>query len=162
MKRSTALLLSLVLFGCGKSAPAEKPAPSTPAGPQPQSLETTQLRIGAKTFTLQVADTNDRRETGLMYVRSMPADRGMIFLFPAERVLAFWMHNTPIDLDIIYADHAGRVTAVKTMHAFDESSVSSEDPADVAIELNSGEAAKTGVKTGDKLDIPDSLRSRAR
>ena len=97
-----------------------------------------------------------------MYVRSMPADRGMIFLFPTERVLSFWMHNTPIDLDIIYADHTGRVTAVKTMHAFDDSSISSEDAADVAIELNAGEAGKTGVKTGDKLDIPDSLRSRAR
>ena len=69
--------------------------------------------------------------------------------------------NLSPTLDYTY-DGFGRVTAVKTMHAFDESSISSEDPADVAIELNAGEAAKTGVKTGDKLDIPDSLRSRAR
>jgi len=97
-----------------------------------------------------------------MYVKSMPADRGMIFLFPSQRVLSFWMKNTPIDLDIIYVNHFGRITAIKTMYAFKEDPISSEDAADVAIELNAGEAGKTGVKTGDKLDIPDSLRSRAR
>jgi uncharacterized protein len=76
--------------------------------------------------------------------------------------LNFWMHNTLIDLDILYVDHAGRITAIRTMHALDETGISSEDPADVAIELGAGVAGQTGLAVGDKLDIPQRLRSKAR
>lgn len=161
MKCAAAAIATLLLVaGCDAGTPGQ--AATRPAGPQPQSLATTVLALGNRTFTLQIAGDNAARETGLMYVRSMPADRGMIFLFTVERVQEFWMHNTPIDLDIVYIDHAGKIVAVRTMHAFDESSVSSDDPADVAIELNAGVAKAAGLAAGDIAVIPPELRGKAR
>ncbi|MGC4033545.1 MAG: DUF192 domain-containing protein [Tepidisphaeraceae bacterium] len=151
------LSIALLAAGCDAAPPA-----SAPAGPQPQSLPTTPLTLAGKSFTVQVADDDKEREIGLMYTRSMPEDRGMIFVFPVERPLSFWMRNTPIDLDIIYADRTGKVVAVKTMHAYDESGVPSEEPASIAIELNAGVAAKLKIVAGQKIDLPENLFKDAR
>ena len=158
--RAVALLL-VAMAGCdGRSASAPASTPDT--GPKPQSLPTISMPINEKHFELQVADNDATRETGLMYVRQMPADRGMIFVFPAERPLAFWMKNTPIDLDIIFADHTGKVVSVKTMRAYDTSDVPSDGPATYAIELNAGAAAAARVTVGQMLNIPPELAERAR
>ncbi|MDB5326277.1 MAG: hypothetical protein JWM57_1846 [Phycisphaerales bacterium] len=151
------LAVLLVATGCDAAPPA-----TAPAAPQPQSLPTIALPINGTPLTIQVADDPDEREIGLMYTKSMPADRGMIFVFPTERLLNFWMRNTPVDLDIIYADHDGRVTAVKTMRAFDLSDVSSEQPATYAIELNAGVATKLKVTVGQKIALPASLTASVR
>jgi hypothetical protein len=115
-------------------------------------LRTVQMRIGRKTFTLEVADTDATRQLGLMYRDSLPANRGMLFIFPDEQRLGFWMKNTRIPLDIIYLDSAGQVVCIRQMKPFDERSVPSGSPARFAIELNQGAAA--AVKVGDKLAIP--------
>lgn len=153
------LILSIALLGtgCGAAPPA-----TAPAGPQPQRLPTTQLSLAGKAFTLQVADDDKEREIGLMYTRSMPEDRGMIFVFPVERPLGFWMHNTPIDLDIIYADRTGKIVAVKTMRAYDERTVPSEEPASIAIELNAGVAAKLKIEARQTIELPPQLLRDAR
>ncbi|HEX8325525.1 MAG TPA: DUF192 domain-containing protein [Tepidisphaeraceae bacterium] len=150
--KSLAVAWSLLLTaGCH----AEPPAPTSQ--PQPQALPTVTITLGNASVTLQVADDDAEREKGLMYTRQMPADRGMIFVFPVERPLAFWMKNTPIDLDIVYADHAGRIVAIKTMRAYDLSSAPSEEPATYAIELNAGVAAKLNLAVGQKLALPPEL-----
>jgi uncharacterized protein len=79
----------------------------------------------------------------------MAPDRGMIFVFRDEGVRFFYMRNTLIPLDIIYVNAAGRVVSVKQMWPLDETSVSSEFPAQYAIELNKGvaAAARVGVAT---------------
>ena len=162
MKRTSlkpaVVALLLLATGCD----AAPPATTAPAGPKPQALPTIALPINGTPLTIQVADDPDKREIGLMYVKTMPDDRGMIFVFPTERLLNFWMKNTPIDLDIIYADHDGRVVAVKTMHAFDLSDISSEEPATFAIELNAGVAAKLKVAVGQKIALPANLTANVR
>ena len=52
------------------------------------------MPIGNKTFTLEIADTSQKREIGLMFRDSMPADHGMIFVFSDEAPRGFWMRNT--------------------------------------------------------------------
>jgi uncharacterized membrane protein (UPF0127 family) len=126
-------------------------------GPE-SGLRTVQMRIGQKTFTLEVADTPGTREYGLMQRDSMPADHGMIFVFPDEDNRAFWMKNTRIPLDIIYLDHLGRVVSIKQMKPYDLSSVPSDGPTKYAIELNKDAAAGAGVKSGDTLTIPEAAR----
>lgn len=150
--RFAALALLALVSGCDAAPPA-----TSPAGPQPQNLPTIDLKINGQAFKLQVADDEGKRQTGLMYVKSMPADHGMIFVFPSERPLGFWMKNTPIDLDIIYVDHDGRVVSVKTMYAYDTSDVPSDGPATYAIELNAGVAAKLKVTPGQKIELPARL-----
>ncbi|MBC8107201.1 MAG: DUF192 domain-containing protein [Anaerolineae bacterium] len=119
-----------------------------------QRLPTLQMQIGNKNFTLEVADTEQAQQAGLMFRDSMPADHGMIFVFDKAEVQGFWMKNTRIPLDIIYVAPDGIVVAIKPMQPFDLRSTSSDKPAQYAIELNQGAAAACGLKKGDKLTIP--------
>ena len=147
------LLVALLITGCEAKAP-----PATQdAGPTPQALPTITVKIHDTPLTLQVADTEEKRATGLMYVHAMPQDRGMVFVFPAEQPLSFWMKNTPIDLDIAFVDHTGKVVSVKTMRAYDLTTVPSDEPATYAIEMNAGEAARLKLETGQHVDLPGTL-----
>jgi uncharacterized membrane protein (UPF0127 family) len=139
-------------FGC-RDAPTATPT-TAPAA------EVVRMQIGSETFTLEVADSEDEQEKGLMARESMPADHGMIFVFPDSRKLGFWMKNTLIPLDIIYIDETGRVVSVKSMQPHDLTAVRSDGPAMYAIELNQGAAARVGVRGGDVLTIPSSIRER--
>jgi uncharacterized membrane protein (UPF0127 family) len=92
----------------------------------------------------------------------MPAGHGMLFVFPDETVRSFWMKNTYLPLDIIYADAAGRVVSVKPMNPLNLEGVSSEKPAKYAIELNRGAAASTGVAVGDVIAVPPAVAAGGR
>lgn len=129
----------------------------------PQSdLPTTRMKIGKRTFTLEIANTPAARERGLMFRQSMPEDHGMIFVFPDQAVRRFWMRNTRIPLDIIFVNSDQTIVAIEPMKPFDESGTSSRRPAKYAIELNRGMAEKAGVKVGDQLEIPSAARETER
>jgi len=122
---------------------------------QPQSnLPTITMQIGRQTYTLEIADTEPTRQTGLMNRDSMPANRGMLFVFEDEIPREFWMKNTRIPLDILFLDSAGKVVASKSMKPYDLNTTPSNAPAKYAIELNQGAAESSGVAVGDQLNIP--------
>ena len=146
------LLLALA-FGA-TSCKTEPPAAPAESG-------VVRMPIGSETFTLEVADTPKKQQLGLMYRKSLPRDRGMLFVFDDERERGFWMKNTHIPLDIIYADARGKVVSVKQMRPLDETSVPSDGPAKYAVELNQGTAARVGVAPGDVLQIPEVAREPA-
>ena len=143
--------LAVALALAAGSCKTEKPSPAAEPG-------VVQMRVGGETFTLEVADTPRKQQLGLMHRKSMPQDRGMIFVFADERERSFWMKDTLIPLDIIYADAAGKIVSVKQMKPLDETSVPSEGPAKYAVELNEGAAKRAGVKAGDVLVIPEAAR----
>jgi uncharacterized membrane protein (UPF0127 family) len=124
----------------------------------PSTLRTTMMQIGSKSFTLEVAATDSTREFGLMKRDSMPADHGMIFVFKHDEPRSFWMKNTRIPLDIMYVRSDGTVVSMHHMRAYDLTPTPSDAPAKWAIELNDGVLATTGVKVGDKLDVPKDAR----
>lgn len=121
-------------------------------------LPTVEMPIGSQTYTLEVANTDTTRERGLMERDSMPADHGMIFVFPEADELSFWMMNTRIPLEILYLDEGGQVVSIHEMKPYDRRSIPSARPAKYAIELNLGQVKKAGVKVGDVLKIPASAR----
>ena len=144
-----ALALPLV-GGCQRAAP-------------PQSnLPTVQMKLGSKTYTLEVAADPESRGRGLMRRDSMPLDHGMIFVFPKSERLGFWMKNTRIPLDIIYIDESGRVDSVKAMQPYETTSTYSEGLVKYAVELNQGQGAIAGVKAGDIVEIPATARTATR
>jgi uncharacterized membrane protein (UPF0127 family) len=112
------------------------------------------MQIGNDRFTLEVADDDASRQTGLMNRDSMGARHGMLFVFDHADVVGFWMKDTRIPLDIVFINQFGRVVSVKTMQPFDLRSVSSDAPAMYAIELNAGAAREVNVKVNDVLTIP--------
>jgi uncharacterized membrane protein (UPF0127 family) len=121
----------------------------------PGQVRTAPVMIGQMEFQLEIADSMASRQRGLMHRQSMPADRGMLFVFDYPEVLRFWMKNTYIPLDIIYLDGAGKVVTIKQLKPLDETSVSSEKPAKYAIELNAGMAEKAAVREGDVIHLPE-------
>jgi uncharacterized protein len=129
------------------------------AKPQ-DGLPTTSMRIGSRTFDVEIARSDSERQTGLMNRSSMPADHGMIFVFDHEQTLVFWMKDTLIPLDIIFTDANGKVVSVRQMKAKDLTDIFSEGLAEYAIELNLGAASAAGVLPGDHLDIPAAARAQ--
>jgi uncharacterized protein len=128
--------------------------------PSPQNilanheLPTVQMTLGDQTFTIEIASTSHQMKIGLMHRDSMPQDHGMIFIYPNDQPLNFWMKNTRIPLDILFVDSDETIVSTHTMKPFDESGTSSQGNARWAIEINAGLVSKLGLKKGDKVRIP--------
>ncbi len=114
------------------------------------------IEVGAKPIKAEIAATPELRARGLMNRESLPADRGMLFIYPDEAPRAFWMKNTQIPLDIAFADKDGGIVRIATMKPFDTSSTPSLYPAKYALEMNKGWFAANGVVVGDRISrIPE-------
>jgi uncharacterized membrane protein (UPF0127 family) len=145
--------LGLLLWGAACTLPSGCSNPagtSAPAG-------TITVTLGSQPITLEIANTPDAREQGLMFRDTMPADHGMIFIFADERPLSFWMKNTRLKLDLLYLDAQGKVLDILTLYPHDLTGVPSSAPAQYAIELNTGTAERVGLKVGDTIKLPGNL-----
>ena len=115
------------------------------------------VELGGKSFSVEVADTREKQALGLMFRDSMPADAGMIFLFPNEAPRSFWMKNCRIPLDIMYFDKELKMVSISanTPPCRIERcpNYPSTGPAMYVLELNAGVAAELGVGPGDQLII---------
>src|ERR687895_758694 len=101
-------------------------------------------------FAVEVADTPAKREMGLQYRRDLAQDRGMIFLFPREEQLSFWMKNTPIALDMIFISGDRKIVGIvheTVPFSLDGRSVSV--PSQYVLEINGGLSRRYGFKAGD-------------
>ena len=107
---------------------------------------------GVHAFQVEIADDEASRERGLMYRRFMPADRGMLFEFDRDEPVAFWMKNTYIPLDMIFIAPDGAVTRIAAnAEPLSETSIPSGGPCVGVLEINGGEAARIGLRPGDKV-----------
>ena len=94
------------------------------------------------------------RERGLMFRKSMPKMDGMLFLFPNQSHLAFWMRNTLLPLDIIFITAAKKVLGVAA-----RATPMTDDPREVpgdsqfVLEVNGGFAAQHGIVEGTPVDF---------
>ena len=108
---------------------------------------------GDYSFNVDVADTNESRQKGLMFVQELADDAGMLFDFQQEREVSFWMRNTFIPLDMIFVGADG---VVKTIHVnarpHDVTSISSQVPVQFVLEIPGGRSVEIGLKPGDTMD----------
>ena len=103
-------------------------------------------------FDVWVADTPARAEQGLMYVRDLPPERGMIFPFSPARVVSFWMKNTYIPLDMLFIAADGRVAKIiERAPPLRLDPLSSDVPVGTVLELRGGEAGLLGLRVGDQV-----------
>ena len=104
------------------------------------------------TVSVEIADTQAARELGLMYRRHLDEHAGMIFVFAAPSHQRFWMKNTVIPLDMIFAGANGRIIGiVREAKPFTESIDAVEGDSQYVLEVNGGFCARYDVKPGDKL-----------
>lgn len=131
-------------------------------------MQTTTLHIKGQAFQVWLATQPREQELGLMQVTSeelapitLPdgstARRGMLFVFPDERILAFWMRNTITALDIAYINADRTIVKTHTMAPLETRLYSSVEPARFALEVPAGTLATLGIGEGDSVEIPESV-----
>ncbi len=107
-----------------------------------------------KTIDIEIAENELERSKGLMYRSSLPASAGMLFIFDDAREHSFWMKNTSISLDIIYADAGKKIISIHTRtQPFSEASIPSGGSARYVVEVNAGFCEQFGIKPGDLIDF---------
>lgn len=111
--------------------------------------------FGKARFSIDVADDAQERAKGLMHVEKMPASYGMLFVYPSPQRVAFWMKNTLLPLDMIFADASG---VVQHVHANavpgDLTSIPGGDDIQYVLEINGGMAGMLGIRPGAELRHP--------
>ena len=135
-------ILNLVLSASGCAKLAEAPS----------------VELKGKRYTVELADTPELRERGLMFRRDMPADAGMLFIHDNEEPLAYWMKNTYIPLDILYFDSKLRLVSAQlgVPPCGDQPrcpTFASAGPAQYVLELNAGQATALDLKPGEPLRL---------
>jgi uncharacterized membrane protein (UPF0127 family) len=130
---------------------ASMSASAQPVDGKPQSLPITTIRVGPHPVAAEVAATPDQRTIGLMYRFSLPADHGMLFVFPEPQPLSFWMRNTYIPLSIAYIDVEGRILNVVEMAPRSDATHPSRGEALYALEMRKGWFADKGVGPGTRV-----------
>jgi uncharacterized membrane protein (UPF0127 family) len=158
-----AALCTAMAAGCGQPAAVD-------GGPW-------NMDIAGKPFKLKLSCGDATRERGLGGITDIPADGGMIFAFTDSKPRVFWMKDCVTDMDIIFLDPAGWVTAIYTMtkeplRAADEPMAnyearlrrySSLAPAQFIIELRAGRAKELGLKTQQKIELDrEALKAAAK
>jgi len=146
-------VLSLLLGSPGMLA--AQPAAPLDLATYPRTQLTIQPQSGAgKTlsFNVWVADTPERAEQGLMFVRDLPESMGMVFPLDPPRVENMWMKNTYIELDMLFVAADGRVTKIiERARPLSLDNLSSDKPVSAVVELRGGAVAHLGLKVGDKV-----------
>jgi uncharacterized protein len=129
----------------------------------PRSTVTVHAATSGHVFRVWLADTPERQSQGLMFVRDLPADEGMLFVNPSLRPMSMWMKNTFIPLDMLFIDARGRVLRIfeRTVPQSLEA-LGHDAPVKAVLELRGGEAQRRGLKVGDRVEHSVFRASRAR
>lgn len=104
------------------------------------------------TIDIEIADNNLDIRQGLMYRKSMEMDQGMLFLLPRQEPQSFWMLNTYIALDVIFADADKQIVHIEAnTQAHSTDPIPSQKPAKYVLEVNAGFCTQYNIKVGDYL-----------
>ena len=171
--RKIVVVLVLLLVGCGGS----QADPDTQSQRSSQTsnttvvgkVETTSGASGLRTLVIhasggkevevrvEVADDPAEQAKGLMDRTTLGENRGMLFVFPEERELSFWMKNTLIPLSIAFIDSESRIIDIQEMKPLDDEPPHyvSAEPARYALEVNRGFFEERGVMVGNRVELPE-------
>ncbi|MFP4305093.1 MAG: DUF192 domain-containing protein [Rhodosalinus sp.] len=110
---------------------------------------------GEAQFRIALADEPDERAQGLMFVEEMDRFEGMLFVYERPQRVSFWMKNTLIPLDMIFADARGVVRRVhENAVPGDLTPIPGGDDILVVLEVNGGMARELGIAPGTVLRHP--------
>jgi uncharacterized membrane protein (UPF0127 family) len=154
-RRAFAAAFAALVLACAPAAYAQMgPLEELDAFPRGE-LTISDGRHGKHVFKVWLADTPSRQAQGLMFVRSLPSLRGMLFVHAQPRTISMWMKNTYIPLDMVFIDEHGRVQQVveqTTPHSL--ATIQSRAPALAVLEIGGGEARKLGIRPGQRVSHP--------
>jgi uncharacterized membrane protein (UPF0127 family) len=104
-------------------------------------------------FEVEVVTTPETRAQGLMFRKAMPPNAGMLFIYPGEQAVSFWMKNTLIPLDMLFVKADGSIAHIAhNAVPMDETPIDSGASVKAVLEINGGTANALGIKEGDKVE----------
>jgi uncharacterized protein len=119
-----------------------------------QSLEIV-TKSGVQVFSVEIATTEQEKETGLMYRKELADGKGMLFDFSPEQQVSMWMKNTYIPLDMIFIRSDGRILRIaENTEPMSTKIIPSGGLAKGVLEVIGGTAKKYGIAPGDKVAHP--------
>jgi uncharacterized protein len=126
-------------------------APSCAAPGGPRAV----LESSGRTLVVRVelADTPEKRERGLMFRKELPDGQGMLFLFDEEGEHSFWMKDTLIPLDLVFVDSGGRVTGIVSRARPLTLEPRVGGPSRMVLEVPGGWTTANGVRVGDRMRV---------
>ena len=102
------------------------------------------------TVNVKIAKTDKEKKRGLMFVKNLKFDQGMLF----PNIKSVWMKNTYIPLDVIFLDNNYIVIGyVEDTMPFSLDSVTIDKDSNHILEVNSGFIRHNKIKIGDKLNM---------
>jgi len=124
------------------------------------------VEIRGQRFTVEVADSFEERERGLMFRDELAKDSGMLFIHDSEETQAYWMKNTHIPLDILYFNKDRKLVSaqerVPACSAGDRCPpYASEGAALYVLELNAGSVELYKIQAGDEMKISPDIKLNA-
>jgi len=109
-------------------------------------------------FSVELASNNQERSKGLMFRRELGSNEGMLFLFPEERKLSFWMKNTLIPLDMLFISKDWRVVGiVESAPPLTEDPRGVESQSQYVLEVAGGTCARLGISAGARVRVDGEL-----
>lgn len=104
------------------------------------------------TLQVEVADTPEEHEQGLMFRTSLPKNEGMLFLFEKPRPVTMWMKNTPLSLDILFIGEGGSIVNIAEKAVpMSLTPIPAKEPVIAVLEINGGMAKRLGIAAGDTV-----------
>jgi uncharacterized protein len=123
------------------------------------TFETSRLTLHTETgdheIVVELADTEQQRQRGLMYRTELAPDHGMIFDLGQPRTASMWMANTLIPLDMVFIRTDGSVAGFyEQAEPGSKRVIASREPVKYVLELAGGQAQAYGLKPGDTVTGP--------
>jgi len=150
---SLLLLLLLTAAACSPQSAAEGP---TVTGLN-ERFDRAELVIVARdgtrhTLNVYLALNNEQHRRGLMFVRDLPSNTGMLFVYEDAGMRSMWMKNTYVSLDIVFARADGTVSSViRDTKPLSLDSQSAIEPVRYVLELNAGATRRLNIGPGSQL-----------
>jgi uncharacterized membrane protein (UPF0127 family) len=127
------------------------------AGAQAANVQSLEIvtKNGVHVFSVEMATTEQEKETGLMYRKELADGKGMLFDFSPEQEVSMWMKNTYISLDMIFIKADGRILRIaENTEPLSTKIIPSNGPVKGVLEVIAGTAEKYGIKPGDRVAHP--------
>jgi uncharacterized membrane protein (UPF0127 family) len=124
---------------------------------QAASVQTLEIvtKNGVQVFSVEMATTEQEKETGLMYRKQLEDGKGMLFDFSPGQQVSMWMKNTYISLDMIFIRPDGRILRIaENTEPLSTKIIPSGGLAKGVLEVIAGTAKKYGIEPGDRVAHP--------
>ncbi|MEB2309963.1 MAG: DUF192 domain-containing protein [Candidatus Brocadiaceae bacterium] len=112
------------------------------------------ISVAGIALEVELATTPEDQILGLMYRDHLGDNEGMLFIFPTEKELSFWMKDTHIPLSLAFIKEDGRIVQIESMKPYSLDTHVSREKVKYALEMKEGWFTMHKVKEGDRIKIP--------